>query len=105
MRDGKSIRVIDVGVAFGKEFVDRVKQRFDVDIAVHSFDGGAFRTLASTFGETGPATTEELRAAFDGTALRRDATFGGHPAAVYLGQIKNYSGRPVAVLELIKDTT
>jgi methyl-accepting chemotaxis protein len=105
MRDGKSIGVIDVGVAFGKDFVDRVKQRFDVDVAVHSFDGGGFRTLASTFGETGTATAEELRAAFDGTMLRRDATFAGHPAAVYLGQIKNYSGRPVAVLELIKDTT
>jgi methyl-accepting chemotaxis protein len=30
---------------------------------------------------------------------------GGHPAALYLGQIKNYAGQPVAVLEVIKDTT
>jgi methyl-accepting chemotaxis protein len=29
----------------------------------------------------------------------------GHPAALYLGQIKNYTGQPVAVIELVKDTT
>ena len=42
---------------------------------------------------------------FDGAALRRDATLKGHPAALYLGQIKNYAGQPVAVIELVKDTT
>jgi methyl-accepting chemotaxis protein len=104
-RDGKALAVVDVGVAFGKDFVDRVKQRFGVDLAVHSVDGLGFRTLASTFGATAVASQDELRRAFDGTALRRNTTFGGHPAAVYVGQIKNYSGQPVAVLELVKDTT
>jgi methyl-accepting chemotaxis protein len=75
MRDGKSLAVIDVGVAFGKEFVDRVRQRFDVDLAVHSFDGTAFKTVVSTLGEGGIATPDELRTAFNGTELRRDATF------------------------------
>ncbi len=42
---------------------------------------------------------------FDGAALHRDATFDGHPAALYVGQIRNYAGQPVAVLEVIKDTT
>jgi methyl-accepting chemotaxis protein len=32
MRDGKSLAVADVGVTFGKEFVDRVKLRFGVDL-------------------------------------------------------------------------
>jgi methyl-accepting chemotaxis protein len=55
MRDGKSLAVIDIGVAFGKEFVDRARERFGVDLAVHSYDGTSFRTLASTFGDTGVA--------------------------------------------------
>ena len=105
MRDGKSLAVIDIGVAFGKEFVDRVRERYGIDLAVHSFDGARFRTLASTFGDAAMATPEELKAALDGAEQRRDATFGGHPAAVWLGRVKNYSGQPVAVLELIKDTT
>jgi methyl-accepting chemotaxis protein len=105
MRDGRSIAVTDIGVPFGKAFVDRIKQRFGVDLAVHWFDGQTFKKMSSTFGEEVVATQDELRRAIEGEPLRRDATVGGHPAALYLGQIKNYAGRPVAVLELLKDTT
>src|SRR6202046_5702394 len=105
MRDGKSIAVADIGVSFNKQFVDSVKQRFGVDLAVHRFDGKAFVNIGSTFAEQSLATQEELKSAFDGGALRRETTLGGHPVALYLGQIKNYTGQPVAVIELVKDTT
>jgi methyl-accepting chemotaxis protein len=105
LRDGKSIAVADIGAPFGKDFVDRAKQRFGVDLAVHWFDGKAFKTLSSTFGDRVVASESEIKSAFDGVALQRDATLDGHPAALYLGQIKNYTGAPIAVLEVIKDTT
>ncbi|MCK1388827.1 methyl-accepting chemotaxis protein [Bradyrhizobium sp. 21] len=105
MRDGKSIATADVGVAFGKEFVDRAKKRFGIDLAVHSYDGKAFKRLSSTFGETAVATSDELKGVIDGQPLRRDTALDGHPGALYVGQIKNYAGKPVAVLEIIKDTT
>ena len=105
MRDGKSLANVDVGAAFGKEFVDRAKKRFDIDLAVHWFDGGSFKKLSSTFGDEAVATPDELKHAFDGQTLHRDATFSGHPAALYVGQIRNYAGEPIAVLELIRDTT
>ncbi len=105
MRDGKSIANVDVGAAFGKEFVDRAKKRFGIDLAVHSFDGQSFRRLSSTFGNTVVATQDELKSVMNGAALLRDATLDGHSAELYLGQIKNYAGQPVAVLEIIKDTT
>jgi methyl-accepting chemotaxis protein len=105
MRDGKSLAVADIGVSFGKQFVDSVKRRFGVDLAVHRFDGKAFASIASTFGDRSLATQEELKSVFDGGGLRRDATLNGHPVALYLGQIKNYAGQPVAVIELAKDTT
>jgi methyl-accepting chemotaxis protein len=104
MRDGKSIAIAENGIPFGKEFVDRAKKRFGVDLAVHGFDGKAFTKLSSTFGETVIATQDELKSVFNGAALRRDAALGDHPAALYLGQIRNYAGEPVAVLEVIKDT-
>src|SRR5216683_157018 len=105
MRDGKSIGVVDIGVSFGKPFVDNAKLRFGVDLAVYRFDGKAFTSIASTLGDGSVATQDELKSVFDGNALRRDATLNGHPAALYLGQIKNYAGQPVAVIELVKDTT
>jgi methyl-accepting chemotaxis protein len=105
MRDGKSFANVDVGAAFGKEFVDRAKQRFGIDLAVHWFDGKTVKRLSSTFGEGVVATQDELKGVFDGAALQRDATIGGRAAALYVGQIRNYAGQPVAVLEVIKDTT
>src|SRR5467141_4680679 len=105
MRDGKSLAVADIGVSFGKQFVDSAKQRFGVDLAVYRFDGKVFTNIASTLGGSAVATPDELKSAFDGATLRRDATLNGHPAALYLGQIRNYAGQPVAVIELVKDTT
>jgi methyl-accepting chemotaxis protein len=105
MRDGKTLGVADIGVSFGKEFVDSAKRRFGVDLAVYRFDGKVFASIASTLGDGSAATQDELKSAFDGGALRRDAMVNGHPAALYLGQIKNYAGEPVAVIELVKDIT
>jgi methyl-accepting chemotaxis protein len=104
MSEGKSIGVVDIGVSFGKEFVVRAKQRFGVDVAVHSFDNQNFKSLASTFSET-VATQAEMKSVLDGATLRRSARLDGHPAELLLGQIKNYAGEPVAVIEVIKDTT
>ena len=105
MRDGKSLAVADVGVSFGKQFVDSAKQRFGVDLAVHRFDGKAFVRIASTLGDSSDVTQDELKSVFEGGHLRRDATRNGRPAALYLGQIRNYAGQAVAVIELVKDTT
>jgi methyl-accepting chemotaxis protein len=105
MRDGKSIGVVDIGVSFGKPFVDNAKLRFGVDLAVYRYDGNTFTSIASTLGDSSAATQDELKSVFEGNALRRDATLNSHPAALYLGQIKNYAGQPVAVIELVKDTT
>jgi methyl-accepting chemotaxis protein len=105
IRDGKSLAVAESGIPFGKEFVDRAKKRFGVDLAVYGLDGKTFTRLSSTFGDTMVATPDEMKRVLDGSALHRDATFSGHPAALYVGPIKNYAGQPVAVIEIIKDTT
>jgi len=105
VRDGKTLANVDVGAAFGKEFVDRAKKRFGIDLAVHSYDGKDFKRLSSTYGDGLITTTDELKGVISGPPLRRDATVGGHPAAIYIGQIKNYAGQPVGILEVIKDTT
>jgi methyl-accepting chemotaxis protein len=105
MRDGKTMAIVDVGATFGKEFVERAKKRFGIDLAVHAYDGKEFKRLSSTFGDGVVATADELKGVIAGQPLRRDATLGGHPAALYLGQINNYAGQPVGILEVIKDTT
>jgi methyl-accepting chemotaxis protein len=104
MRDGKSLGVVDIGVAFNQEFVDNAKKRFGIDLAVYNFNDRGFSKLAATFGGE-LATQDELKSALDGTVVHRDAVLDGHSAALYLGQIKTYSGQAVGVLELVKDTS
>ncbi|MEN3287995.1 MAG: methyl-accepting chemotaxis protein, partial [Bradyrhizobium sp.] len=104
-RDGKSLANIDIGAAFGKEFVDRAKQRFGVDLAVYWRENDQFKRLSSTFGDEIAATQDELKTVFNGSVVDRHAVLGGRPSALYVGQIKNYAGEPIAILEVIKDTT
>ena len=74
-RGDKNVGAIDMGIGFGKEFVERAKQRFGVDLAVHWFDGTDFKKLSSTFGDDVVASQDELKSVLNGTALRREASF------------------------------
>ncbi len=105
VRDGKILATVDVGAAFGKEFVDRARKRFGIDLAVYSIDGKSLNKLSSTFGDSVVTTPDQLKGVIDGPPLRREAELNGHPAAVYVGTVKNYAGQPVGVLEIVKDTT
>jgi methyl-accepting chemotaxis protein len=105
LRGGKTFANVDVGAAFGTEFVEHAKKRFGIELAVHSWDGKEFKKLSSTFGDATVATDADLKGVIAGPPLRRDATLAGRPAALYVGQIKNYAGQPVGILEVIKDTT
>jgi methyl-accepting chemotaxis protein len=105
VRDGKTLANVDIGASFGKEFVDQVKKRFGIELAVHGYDGKSFKRLSSTFGDAVIASPDEVKSVFEGAPVHRDAIFEGHPAALYVGQVKNYAGQPVAVIEIIKDTT
>jgi methyl-accepting chemotaxis protein len=104
-KDGKHVGVIDIGIALGKPFVDGVKARLGIDVAVHRLNGSDFAVLASTIDGTTTATPDELQRVIAGTPIRRAATVAGHSAAIYLAQLRNFAGEPVAVLELAKDTS
>src|SRR5258707_4104567 len=61
VREGKTLFAVDTGINLGKDFVERIKQRFGVNIAVHAFDGKDFANLSSTFTERSVATPEQLK--------------------------------------------
>jgi methyl-accepting chemotaxis protein len=105
LRDGRSIAVVDVGVPLEKAFLERAKQRFGVDLAVHTLRDAGFTTLGSTFAADGLATPAELHSALAGARPRRDVVLDGHQGVLTLRPVNNYAGKPVAVLELVKDTT
>ena len=103
VRDGAMIGAFDVGVPFSPQFVERIKRRFGVELAVHQADAGVFKTLGSSIAGDSLATQAEMQAVISGGAVLRRAELGGHPVAMYLGQLKNFAGEPIAVVELVKD--
>jgi hypothetical protein len=72
MRDGKTLANVDVGAAFGKEFVDRAKKRFGIDLAVYSYDGKDSRSCPRPSAMRG-RPRRRAQGRVRRPALRRDA--------------------------------
>ena len=103
--DGDNVLgAIDVGAPFGKTFVDTMKARFGVDIAIHQLNGDATKTLASTL-SAGPAEAAILRRALAGETVMQFGELNGKASATAFGQIKTFSGEPVAVFEIVRDAS
>ncbi len=103
-QDGRHIGTVEFGSGFGKEFVTAFKASYGVDIAVYVPDkNGAMTALASTLPQS--LAAERLADALPGTEILTRGRVDGHPVAVMLGALRDYSGRPVAVVELAMDTS
>ncbi|ALG70021.1 hypothetical protein VY88_09920 [Azospirillum thiophilum] len=97
------VGAVDVGTAFGPESIKRITSRFAVDLAVHRREGEGFATIGASFAEKTLASPDELALALSGGTVIRRADKAGRPVAIYLGQLKNFAGEPVAIIELVKD--
>lgn len=94
---------VDVGAPFGETFVNSMKARFGVDIAIHQINDDKIQTLASTVkGATAAPAT--LKRALAGESIFLTGTLDGQPTATTFGPLKNFSGQPVAVVEIIRNT-
>jgi methyl-accepting chemotaxis protein len=92
---------VEFGPGFGQGFVDSFKARFGVEATVVTAhkDTGALVTLGSTRGGTLLPTTD-VEAAFAGPAFRSHET-----QAVMAAPLRDYTGAPAAMVELIMDTS
>jgi methyl-accepting chemotaxis protein len=95
---------MDIGSPFGKTFIETMKSRFGVDVAIHQLDGQADKVLVSTLGGHRADVAALARALAGDIVIRRD-DLDGRPIATSFGPIKNFSGEPVAVFEIVRDAT
>jgi methyl-accepting chemotaxis protein len=98
------IGTMDLGAPFGKIFVETMKARFGVDVAIHQIDGQAAKTLASTLTGSTP-NVAAIRRALAGEIVTQYAELNNKPSATTFGAIKNFSGDNVAVFEIVRDTS
>jgi methyl-accepting chemotaxis protein len=95
---------IDVGAPFGDLFVGRMKERFGVDLAIHQVAAEDSKTFSSTIKGRRPELAM-MRRAMNGEMIFGTGEQEGHPVATMLGPIKDFSGQPVALLEIALDTS
>ncbi|MFL9498913.1 cache domain-containing protein [Rhodopseudomonas palustris] len=104
IEDGKVIGTVDIGAPFGKAFVERMKARFGVDVAILQLSGDKTNVIASSLANpvTDPAT---LRRAFGGELVIEEGELDGKAIATTFGPLKRFSGEPVAVLMIGRDAS
>ncbi|KQW22554.1 chemotaxis protein [Afipia sp. Root123D2] len=102
--NGTVLATVDVGAPFGKAFVKSMKERFGVDVAIHQISDNAVKTLASTTNAAQPSL-DTIKRALAGETIFTEAEAAGHPTSTTYGQIKSFSGQPIAVIEIVRDTS
>ncbi len=102
--DGETLLgTVDVGAPFGETFVKSMKSRFGVDVAIHQINDDKIQTLASTV-KGATASPATLKRALAGESIFLTGELAGQPTATTFGPLKNFSGQPVAVVEIIRNT-
>jgi methyl-accepting chemotaxis protein len=103
--DGKDIvGLIEVGVPLNNHFLDVMKQRFNVEVVIHQLNENGDHVLAET-SKTAAPSPKILEGAMDGQIIYQTGEMNGHPTLTVFGSFKNYSGQPIAVFELTKDSS
>ncbi len=103
--DGDTVLgTMDIGAPFGDTFVKSMKDRFGVDVAIHQISDNTVKTLAATIKETSPSL-DVIKRALGGEEIFTEGERGGRPTSTTFGQIKSFSGQPIAVVEIVRDTT
>ena len=101
----RHLGVVEFGMSFGQPFFDAFKARFGVDAGLHVLRNEAFETFAGTLGDRPLLDAATLRAALAGTPQFEQMQRDGRPLAVYAAVIRDYSGAPLGVVEVAKDSS
>lgn len=103
VHQGKHLGSVEFGMSFGQEFFDHVKETYGIDAALHFVSGNKLETFATTLGEKRLLDEGVLKGTLKGEPYLIELDRKGTPVAVYAAPIKDFSGEPVAVLELAMD--
>lgn len=96
---------VEFGMSFGQQFFDDFKARNGVDVALHILREREFKTFGSTMGDKPVTKTELLHKALKGQPQLEYKALNGVPTTIYSDTVKDYSGKPIGVLEVAMDRT
>ncbi len=94
---------VEFGMSFGQFFFDNFKQEFNVDITLYVKRDNEFKAFGTTLDENNLLSAEEQDQALANKPVNLIATYKEAPVAIYARSIKDFSGQPIGVLEIVKD--
>ncbi len=100
---GKHIGSLEMGMSFGQPFFDAFKKKFNVDIALYVARDGGYQLFAGTLGENQLGSEQDMTSAMSGTPVNLQSELGSTPVSLYLRAVKDFSGKPIGVLEIAMD--
>jgi len=99
------VGVADVGAPLGQPFLEDLKRRFKVEIAMHLIQDGKVNTLGATFPAKTLLDVPVHQGAMQQPSAWREGVIAGRPVAILAGPLRNYSGQPIGTVEVAVDTT
>ena len=100
--DGKHVGSIEFGIDLSQNFVEQFSAAFgsNVDIAIHTIKNRTPKLLASSLTEKTLISRNDILAAWDGDTVLGHHNSSSKPLATLAKSINDYSGKPVAVVEI-----
>jgi len=102
--EGRHVGSVEVGLSFGQPFFTTFKKTAGVDVALHLKNDGGWKMFASTIGTSTLGDAELASALAGGEVIKELETQGGN-VAVYGKVIKDFSDKPIGVVEIVMDAT
>lgn len=100
---GRHLGSVEFGLSLGNQLLETFKQRSGLDVALYVPDGSGFKQYASSWQAAITKDNGVLEGAFQGQPVTREVDYKDVPYIVYLAPINDFSGKPVAVVELAMD--
>lgn len=94
---------VEFGMAFNQSFFENFKTEYGVEVALFVPQQQGFKGLYSTYGKHSLLSNEQLKTVLTGKIVVQTTNFANRPVMVYARAIKNYSGMPIGVLEMLVD--
>ena len=101
---GKPVGSLEVGLSFGKPFLEEFKRVSGLEAALYIRKDGKVTPFYSTF-TTSNLSPDELTKVFDGQPVYKETEDGSHPSAILAKAVLDTQGHVVAVAELVMDSS
>ena len=100
---GRHLGSVEFGASFGQAFFDAYSAARNVNLAMHLVRDGKMQPFASTLGAPTLLDDAQLQQVFTGAPTFVRAAWQQTPVGVYAAAVKDYSGNPIGVLQLVRD--